>query len=103
MFPAPAPPREPSTGAETWNYTRAKKAVRSAMESLATGVFTVGGAAGGLAAAVVDVGAAAPVVGPVFTALSLAKGMVDQMGDGREEIARLHDQCTDITTRIIVR
>lgn len=100
LYPALPPPGTPAGGAGRWTLERARRAVCSA---LASGVHGAGGVAGALAAGVIDVGAVTPIIGPVFEALSLAKGMVDQMGHGRAELGELHFQCTLITTRIIVR
>lgn len=100
LYPPPPPPTAPAAGVEGWSLERTGRAVCSAM---AGGIHGAGGVAGALAAGVIDVGAATPIISPVFEALSLAKDMVDQMGHGRAELAELHCQCTLITTHIIMR
>ncbi|CAM9848556.1 unnamed protein product, partial [Sphacelaria rigidula] len=72
----------------------------STMEAVALAAKTV---VEGLATGIIEVGEATPIVAPLFVALKLAKEMFDGVKRHREQLEELHDQCTVITTHIIIR
>lgn len=57
----------------------------------------------GLASEIIEVGSATPIVAPVFVALKLARRMFDGVKRHREQLEELHDQCTVITTHVIIK
>lgn len=60
-------------------------------------------AAEGFTSGIIDVGAATPIVSPVFVLLKRAKETIDAMKGRKDELDALHGHCTLITTYVIVR
>lgn len=72
----------------------------STMEAVGLAAKTV---AEGLAAGIIEVGEATPIVAPLFAALQAVKETFDGVKRHREQLEELHDHCTVITMHVIIR